>query len=147
MKLKRKNPHSDKTDKTDTGEEFFRVPRAESLLSASEEPHVTDIGALATNPVVPMAGRQTLPVTDDKMQGADIRPGDYVVVQQQSGYPEGAILAVQLGDQQLIRRYFFRGGRIHLECDPTTNQIIIVEPHTPDFRILGQVTQIIREIK
>lgn len=128
-------------------EDFFQLPRAEYLLDELQQGHARQIGDLVTNPTHHLAHRFTLQANDDHMRGADIRNGDYMVIEKKSSYPEGSILAVQLGEKQLVRRYFRRGGRIHLQCDPASKQIIIVEEQTPDFQILGQVIQIIREIK
>ena len=128
-------------------EEFFRLPRAESLFAASQEMQVDNIEGLVTNARIRQPHRHTLQVADDSMQGADIRAGDFVVYENRKSYSDGAIVAVQLGERQLVRRYFYRSGRIHLECDPPRKQIMILEKNTPNFRILGQVMQIIREVR
>ncbi len=128
-------------------EEFFRLPRGEYLVEELQENRGRHISDLVTNSSHRLNNRFTVEAVSNCMQGADIREGDHLVVEKKERYSEGSILAVQLGTRQLIRRYFRTGGRIHLECDPPSRQIIIVEEHTPDFRILGQVVQIIREIK
>jgi SOS-response transcriptional repressor LexA len=137
---------AEKSEKPET-EEFFQLPRAEHLLDELQQGHARQIGDLITNPPHHLAHRFTLQTNDDHMRGADIRNGDYIVIEKKSSYPEGSILAVKLGEKQLVRRYFRRGGRLHLQCDPPLKQIIIVEEQTPDFQILGQVIQVIREIK
>ncbi len=147
MKLSRKNLGPDNNEPQHSNEEFFRVPRAEYLMEEMEEIRSRHLGDLVTNPTIQVSGRFTLKVNDDSMNGADIRGGDFVVVEEHEGYPEGCILAVQLGNRQLVRRYSRTGGRIKLQCDPPSRQILIVEDHTPDFRILGQVVQVIREIR
>ena len=140
-----------KNNKPATGgsseEEFFRLPRAEFLIEEVQNSRHRQIGDLVTNISRHMVNRFTLRAGDNCMEGADLREGDYVVIEKKNHYEEGSILAVQLGNKQLIRRYFQAGGRIHLQCDPLSKQIIILEEHTPDFRILGQVVQVIREIK
>jgi len=147
MKTKKNTAGPVETPGKPETEEFFQLPRAEYLLDELQQGHGRQIGDLVTNPPHHLAHRFTLQANDDHMRGADIRNGDYMVIEKKSSYPEGSILAVQLGEKQLVRRYFRRGGRIHLQCDPTSKQIIIVEEQTPDFQILGQVIQIIREIK
>ncbi len=147
MKIRKKATRSGVNLKQKTGEEFFQLPRAEFLMEEVRENEIDQIGDLATNPSVHVSNRFTLLVMDNCMVGADIREGDYVVVEVQPGYPEGCLLAVQLGNQRLVRRYTRVEGRIHLHCDPPGKQVIIVEEHTPDFHILGQVVQVIREIK
>ncbi len=147
MKAKPNNKTND-TDHTSlpAGEEFFRLPRAEFLVEEIQQDRGRHMGDLVNNSSHRLSHRFTMTAGDNCMQGADIRPGDHVVVEKRSRYAEGTILAVQLGNKQLVRRYFRTGGRIHLQCDPPSKQIIIVEEHTPDFQILGQVIQIIREI-
>jgi SOS-response transcriptional repressor LexA len=146
-KLKKKSDLLDKETKQHTGEEYFQLPRAEYLVEEIEKGRARQIGDLVTNPSLQVEDRFTLQASDNLMKGADIQAGDYIVVKKQPDYPEGCILAVQMGKKQLIRRYFHAGSRIHLQCDPPSHQITIVEKHTPDFKILGQVFQVIREIK
>lgn len=147
MKSKKNGVDSAENSKQVEREEFFQLPRAEDLLPELRQGQAQQIGDLVTNLPYQMEDRSTLQASDDSMKGADIRSGDYMVIQKKNRYPEGSILAVQLGTKQLVRRYFARGGRIHLQSDPPSKQIIIVEKQTPDFQILGQVIQIIREIK
>jgi SOS-response transcriptional repressor LexA len=147
MKPKRKNEKPTAARPVQADHEYFQLPRGEFLVDEMEEKNIRHIGDLITNPSHRLAGRSIIRIEDDSMEGADIRPGDHVAIEKQTYYPEGCILAVQLGRRQLVRRYFRTGGRIHLECEPPSNQVIIVEDHTPDFQILGQVVQVIREIR
>jgi SOS-response transcriptional repressor LexA len=147
MKIKNDHRKNDKSAIKPASEEFFKLPRAEYLIENLRDGRIRQIGDLVTNSSRQLANRFTLEATDDDMKGADIRKGDYMVIEKKTSYMEGSIVAVQLGNRQIIRRYFRTSGRIHLQCDPPSKQIIVVEEHTPDFRILGQVIQIIREIK
>jgi DNA polymerase V len=146
MKTKENGKTTENASSDQPREEFFRLPRAEYLIEDLRDGKTRQIGDLVANSSRQIANRFTLEVTDDCMTGADIRNGDHIVVEKKSSYPEGSIVAVRLGNKQIIRRYFRTSGRIHLQCDPPSKQIIVVEEHTPDFRILGQVSQIIREI-
>jgi len=147
MKLVSQSRKVSSSPSREAGEEFVRLPRGEDLLSVSREMEVDHLEGFITNTTVRLPERRTLQVTDNSMSGADIRAGDFVIVQNRKDYSNGTIVAVQLGEQQLVRRYFYRSGRIHLECDPPQKQLLILEKNTPDFQILGQVIQIIREIK
>lgn len=147
MKPKNQQELREEEEMQPTEEEFFQLPRAEYMVEDLQGDRSRQIGDLVTNPSQHISGRFTVPVNDNSMQGADIKAGDYVVVKKEDAYPEGCILAVQLGNRQMVRRYSRVAGRIHLQCDPPSRQIIIVEDHTPDFSILGQVVQVIREIK
>ncbi len=145
--MKARKNESSRPAAKQSDEEFFQLPRAEFLLEDLPENRHRSIGDLVTNPIQHLSHRFTLRAADNDMRGADIHSGDYIVVERKNNYPEGCILAVQLGNRQQVRRYSRVGGRIHLQCDPPSRQIIIVEEHTPQFQILGQVVQIIREIK
>lgn len=142
-KAKNNKPQTDSTSE----QEFFRLPRAEFLIEELQNSRNQQIGDLVTNISRNIANRFTLQAEDNSMTGAGIRKGDYMVIEKKNDYTEGSILAVQLGNNKLVRRFFRAGNRIHLQCDPLSKQIIIVEEHIPDFHILGQVVQVIREIK
>ena len=146
MKLKKKYHKQNQETAAESGEEFFRLPRAEFFAEEMQESHRRQIGDFVVNPSVQLYDRFTKKIEDDSMKGADIREGDFVVIEVQKYYPDGCILAVQLGNQQLVRRYRRVSGRIHLLCDPPGKQIIIVEDSTPEFYVLGQIVQVIREI-
>ncbi|GAB4341009.1 MAG: hypothetical protein Kow0037_27280 [Calditrichia bacterium] len=144
MKLRKKTAPP-QTEATAAGaEEFFRLPRAEFLVDAVEN---GQIGEQVTNLSQRVANRFTVEVNDNHMSGAGIEAGDYVVVSRQPHYADGSIVAVQLGQQRLVRRLSRIGGRIYLHCDPESKQVIIVDEKAPDFKILGQVMQIIRQIQ
>ena len=147
MKAKENSKKTEKSSAIQSREEFFKLPRAEYLIENLQDSRTRHIGDLVTNSSRQIANRFTLEAKDDCMTGADIRNGDHIVIEKKSSYTEGSIVAVRLGNKQIIRRYFRTSGRIHLQCDPPSKQIIVVEEHTPDFQILGQVIQIIREIK
>jgi len=127
-------------------EEFFRLPRAEFLIEEVRRNASLSLGDLSQNERLKDDSRTTLLVERVDMQGAGIQPGDYVVIKHQREYQEGDILAVRLGGETLIRRYFRAANRIRLECDPPSRQTIIVETDTPGFAILGRVVQVIREV-
>ncbi len=146
MKTKKHHENKKNQKPAQTAEEFFQLPRAE-VLTEQLQNGKQQIGDLVTNPALRPGDRFTLEIKDNSMEAADIRAGDYVIVKKESVYPEGCILAVQLGEKQLVRRYTRAAGRIHLQCDPPSRQTIIVEEHTPDFKILGRVAQVIREIR
>ena len=132
--------------KASTGEEFFRIPRAEFLLENCSALKKRSLGELVVNASHNSPQRFTLPVEDNTMCGAGLHHGDVVVVQPRKEYQEGALLAFALGERVLIRRFFLNGKRVRLESDPPTGQTIIAELDTPGFQILGQVIQILREL-
>ena len=138
---------SDMQNKNNNGEEFFELPRAEYYVEDLQDGQSRQIGDLITNPLKIIEDRFTQQVPDDSMKGADIFAGDFVVLERQDSYDENSIVAVTIGNQKLVRRINRVGGRIYLQCDPPSKQMIVVDKSTPDFEIIGQVMQVIREVK
>jgi SOS-response transcriptional repressor LexA len=107
-KTKNNKPQADDTPE----QEFFRIPRAEFLIEELQNNRNRQIGDLVTNTSRNIANRFTLKAEDNCMDGAGIREGDHMVIEKKSNYTEGSILAVQLGNNKLVRRYFRAGDRI-----------------------------------
>lgn len=130
-----------------SGEDFFRLPRAEFLVENIRRDASLNLGDLTRNSSITDSRHFPLQIENNDLQGAGIRAGDYLLIETGNPvYTEGDILAVQLGEHILFRRYFRAANRIRLECDPPSGQTIIVEADTPGFTILGRVVQIIREV-
>ncbi|RMG68061.1 MAG: hypothetical protein D6715_03335 [Calditrichaeota bacterium] len=145
-RLVEREEQADKTPAASSGEEFFRVPRAEFLLENRAALNRHSLGELVVNAPHSTDRRFTLPVEDDTMRGAGLQRGDVAVVQPGKEYREGELLAICLGERVLIRRFFLNGKRVRLETDPPAGKTIIVELDTPGFQILGRVVQLLREI-
>ncbi len=125
-------------------EEFFRLPRAESLLARRSEDAAGDIEKIVVNNRLELSDRFTINVEDNRMAEAGIHKGDFVVVQQKKNYPDGDIVVVKLGERMFIRRYFHSINRVRLECNTPDRQSMILDENTPGFSILGSVIQVIR---
>ncbi|RMF57142.1 MAG: hypothetical protein D6748_11870 [Calditrichaeota bacterium] len=98
------------------------------------------------NPRQLCTDRFSLQVEDNRMRDDGICKGDYVVIQKQNHYHDGEIVAAQIGNRILIRRYFEKSSSVRLECPPPSKQTLIIDKSTPGFTILGSVVQVIREI-
>ncbi len=125
--------------------QFIEVPRGEFLVETVRQSRGHSLGDFVQNRSTRLADRLTLPVEDNSMAGAGIQAGDFVVVEN-GRYSEGDILAVQLGDKVVVRRYFRAARRIRLESAPPGRETIIIEADTPGVTILGRVVQVVKEM-
>ncbi len=127
------------------GHQFIQVPRGEFLVETVRQSNGRSVGDFVRNLATEIADRLTLPVEDNSMAGAGIHSGDFVVVER-GKFSEGDILAVQLGEKVVVRRYFRAARRIRLESAPPGRETIIIEANTPGVTILGRVVQIVKEM-
>ncbi len=125
--------------------QFITLPRGEFLVEAVRQTHHRLLGDFVQNQSASIPDRLTIAVEDNSMAGAGIQSGDFVVVER-GKYAEGDILAVQLGDKTVVRRYFRAARRIRLESAPPGRETIIVESNTPGVTILGRVVQVVKEV-
>ena len=125
--------------------QFIEVPRGEFWVKAVQGSQGRTLGDFIQNRSAQLPERLTLPVADDSMAGVGIQAGDFVVIER-GRYTEGDILAVQLGDTVVIRRYFRAALRIRLESAPPGRETIIIEADAPGVVILGRVVQVVKEI-
>jgi len=127
-------------------EEFFRLPRVEFLIEKAKKNPPGELENMVLNHRLEIPDRFSMEVPDNRMAESGIRKGDFVVIQKQNNYKAGDILAVALGEQAFIRRYFPTINRIRLEGGSPEQQTMILDMDTPGFSILGCVIQVIREL-
>ena len=127
-------------------EEFFRLPRLEFLIEEKKRSSRGELQNMVLNHRLKIPDRFSMEVPDNRMAESGIRKGDFVVVQKQSDYKAGDVLAVKLGEKAFIRRYFPTVNRIRLEGGSPEQQTMILDMNTPGFSILGCVIQVIREL-
>ncbi|MEL6822933.1 MAG: S24 family peptidase [Calditrichota bacterium] len=125
-------------------EEFLQLPRVEFLLNQMENP-ARDLAAHITNKLESIE-RFSLEVPDDSMADAGLCRGDLAIIDAKQKPENDDVVAVTLGDRMLIRRYASSHNRIRLESTSDPDRILIVDPATPGFTLLGKVIQVIREI-
>lgn len=135
-----RNPPSDPLS-TPSGEEFFRLPRLEDLL-AEHGTRKGRVDGMVINDLLQSTDRFSMAVGDDRMAGAGIRSGDHVVVSREATPRDGDIIAVQIGERRLVRRYFNASRRIRLETAEADAPVMIVDERTPGVTILGRVVQV-----
>lgn len=87
-----------------------------------------------------------LRVRGDSMIQAHIADGDLVLVRKQESAAAGDIVAAMIDQEATVKRFATEGGTIVLKPEHPTMKPIVVDPQRADFRILGKVIGLIREM-
>jgi repressor LexA len=87
-----------------------------------------------------------LRVSGDSMIEAHIADGDLVLVRKQTSAVAGDIVAALVDDEATVKRFAVEGGTIILKPEHPTMKPILVDPQRAEFRILGKVIGLIREM-
>jgi repressor LexA len=87
-----------------------------------------------------------LRVRGDSMIEAHILDGDLVLVRKQETAAPGDIVAAMLDGEATVKRLAREGGAVVLRPEHPTMRPIVVEAGRGDFRILGKVVGIMRQI-
>jgi repressor LexA len=87
-----------------------------------------------------------LRVRGDSMIQAHIADGDLVLVRKQESAAAGDIVAALIDQEATVKRFTTEGGAVVLKPEHPTMKPIVVDPQRADFRILGKVIGLIREM-
>lgn len=87
-----------------------------------------------------------LRVRGDSMIQAHIADGDLVLVRKQESAAAGDIVAAMIDQEATVKRFATEGGAVVLKPEHPTMKPIVVDPQRSDFRILGKVIGLIREM-
>ena len=87
-----------------------------------------------------------LRVSGDSMIEAHIADGDLVLVRKQASAVAGDIVAALVDDEATVKRFAIESGTIVLKPEHPTMKPIVVDPQKAEFRILGKVVGLIREM-
>lgn len=87
-----------------------------------------------------------LRVRGDSMIQAHIADGDLVLVRKQESAAAGDIVAAMIDQEATVKRFATEGGTVVLKPEHPTMKPIVVDPQRADFRILGKVIGLIREM-
>jgi repressor LexA len=85
-------------------------------------------------------------ISGDSMIEAHIADGDLVLVRKQTSAVAGDIVAALVGDEATVKRFAIEGGAVMLKPEHPTMKPILVDPQKAEFRILGKVIGLIREM-
>jgi repressor LexA len=87
-----------------------------------------------------------LRVRGESMVGAHIVDGDLVLVRRQEAATSGDIVAALLDGEATVKRFARHGGAVVLKPEHPTMKPITVEPDQSDFRVLGKVIGVLRNL-
>ncbi|MEX2224605.1 MAG: transcriptional repressor LexA [Candidatus Rokuibacteriota bacterium] len=87
-----------------------------------------------------------LRVRGDSMIEAHIMDGDLVLVRKQETAGSGDIVAAMVDGEATVKRFTRESGAVVLRPEHPTMKPIVVEPGRGDFRILGKVVGVMRQI-
>jgi repressor LexA len=87
-----------------------------------------------------------LRVRGDSMIQAHIADGDLVLVRKQESAAPGDIVAAMVDQEATVKRFATEGGAVVLKPEHPTMKPIVVDPQRAEFRILGKVIGLIREM-
>ena len=87
-----------------------------------------------------------LRVRGESMIGAHIVDGDLVLVRKQETAGSGDIVAAMVDGEATVKRFGREGAAVVLRPEHPTMKPIVIEPGRGDFRILGKVVGIVRQM-
>ena len=122
-----------------------RIAAGEPLLAQERiEGHLAiDADLLGKTPA--SATHFALRVRGESMRDAGILDGDYVIVRQQPTAENGDIVAVMVGEEATVKRFFKENGHVRLQPEhPTLKPLVLSKQE--DFAILGKVVAVFRRL-
>jgi len=87
-----------------------------------------------------------LRVRGDSMIGAQILPGDLVVVRPQPTAENGEIVAALIDGEATLKRFYREGEEIRVKAENPAMKALIYRASDPEVRILGKVTGLFRPL-
>ena len=86
-----------------------------------------------------------LRVEGDSMVDADIKNGDFIIIQKQSQVNQGEIAVVLINDEATVKRVYKEGDKIRLQPENESMSPIIIDPKEKQITIIGKVKDVIRK--
>ena len=87
-----------------------------------------------------------LKVKGDSMIDAHIVDGDVVLVKKQTQANKGDIVVAIVEDEATVKTFYREKNRIRLQPENKVMKPIYIDPQSPDFKILGKVSGVLRKI-
>jgi SOS-response transcriptional repressor LexA len=128
--------------------DFYEVPLMGEVKSENRFGNNGNysIGELVSNFLSKKSYSLTLKAVDNGLISDGIYPDDYVTIVHNQTIKNGDISAVILGNRIYIRKLFREKKRFRLESSNPAVPQLIIEKNTPDFKIIGKVSTVIREL-
>jgi len=122
-----------------------RIAAGQPLLAQEQvEGHLAiDASLLGRTPA--SATHFALRVRGESMVNAAILPDDYVIVRQQAHAENGEIVAVLIGEEATVKRFFKEHDHIRLQPEHPSMEPIILDQDQP-VEILGKVVAVFRKM-
>ncbi|MBA4320205.1 MAG: repressor LexA [Flavobacterium sp.] len=87
-----------------------------------------------------------LRVKGNSMIDADIKDGDFVVIQQQPQVNQGEIAVVLIDNEATVKKFYQEGDKIKLQPENESMPPIIIDPKEKEVSIIGKVKGVIRKM-
>lgn len=87
-----------------------------------------------------------LRVQGDSMIDADIKDGDFIVIQPQPEVGQGEITVVLIDNEATVKKFYKDGDKIRLQPENESMQPIIIDPKEKNISIIGKVKGVIRKM-
>lgn len=130
------------TARTESG----KVPIVGTIRAGALQPAIEDIqGDVAIGRDDLRGGTFFLRVAGDSMIDAAILDGDLALIKPQPDAENGDIVAVMVGDEATLKRFYREDDRIRLQPENRTMQPIIIGPGDRDIRIIGKMVSLLRQ--
>ncbi len=96
--------------------------------------------------IAPTSDTFALRVRGDSMMDAHILDGDLVLVKRANEARNGEIVVALIGDEATVKTFYKEGAKIRLQPENKSMEPIFVDKDSPEFRILGKVSSVIRRV-
>ncbi|HAB50802.1 MAG TPA: repressor LexA [Ignavibacteriales bacterium] len=87
-----------------------------------------------------------LHVKGDSMIDADIKDGDFIIIQPQSQVNQGEIAIVLIDNEATVKKFYREGDKIKLQPENETISPMIIDLKEKEISIIGKVKGVIRKI-
>lgn len=87
-----------------------------------------------------------LHVKGNSMIDANIKDGDYVIIQKQSQVEQGEIAIVLIDNETTVKRVYKEKDKIRLQPENESMLPIIIDPKEKEISIIGKLNGVIRKI-
>ena len=87
-----------------------------------------------------------LRVKGNSMTDANIKDGDFIVIQSQSQVEQGDIAVVLIDNEATVKKFYQEGDKIRLQPENESMAPMIIDPKEKVVSIIGKVKSVIRKI-
>ena len=126
------------------------VPGLVPILGRVQAGSLTEAVELADGYVPVESGRAdssfALVVRGESMSGREIHDGDVVLVERDAAIKAGDVVVAMIGEEATVKTFTRQRGRVVLQAENPDYDDIVPAADGPDFRILGRVYEVRRQL-